>query len=96
MFTQATCLPPTIAPPADSLKDTLITTAFSCALEPEKNRCVNGGGTCHIDRDGYYMTNILCVLIGTLTFIMFIKPAAQKLQDLPLRAWRLTSNPQRG
>lgn len=96
MFTQATCLPPTIPPPADSLKDTLITTPFSCALEPEKNRCINGGGTCHIDRDGYYMTNILCVLIGALTFIMFIKPAAQKLQDLPLRAWRLASNPQRG
>ncbi|KAG0154013.1 hypothetical protein PDIDSM_1392 [Penicillium digitatum] len=96
MFTQATCIPPVIAPPADSLKDTLITAAFSCSLEPEKNRCINGGGTCHIDRDGFYMTNILCVLIGTLTFIMFIKPAAQKLEELPLRAWRLSSSPQRG
>jgi hypothetical protein len=36
------------------------------------------------------MTNMICVLIGVVTFVMFIKPAAQKLQALPLRAWRLT------
>ncbi|KAJ6117456.1 Major facilitator superfamily domain general substrate transporter [Penicillium capsulatum] len=91
-FTVATCIPPAVAPPADSLKGALITSSFSCALEPEKNRCVHGGGTCEVGRDGYYITNILCVLIGTVTFVMFIKPAATKLQSLPLRAWRLTSN----
>jgi hypothetical protein len=94
-FTIATCLPPTVAPPADSLKGSLVTAAFSCALEPEKNRCVNGGGTCQVDRDGYYMTNMLCVFIGTVTFLMFIKPAAHKLQALPLRAWRLNPGPGR-
>lgn len=88
-FTQATCLPPAVAPPADTLKGALITTAFSCAIEPEKNRCVNGGGTCQVGRDGYYITNIICVLIGAATFVMFIKPAATKLESLPLRAWRL-------
>lgn len=88
-FTEATCIPPSTPPPADQLKDALVTTPFSCALEPEKNRCINGGGTCQIGRDGYYITNMLCVLIGTVTFVMFIKPAATKLQSLPLRAWRL-------
>ncbi|KAJ5111047.1 hypothetical protein N7532_001582 [Penicillium argentinense] len=78
-----------LPPPADKLKDALVTSPFSCALEPEKNRCVNGGGTCEVGRDGYYITNILCVLIGIVTFVMFIKPAATKLQNLPLRAWRL-------
>jgi hypothetical protein len=77
------------------LKDALVTSAFSCALEPEKNRCINGGGNCIIDRDGYYITNIICVLIGTVTFVWFIKPAAAKLQSLPLRAWRLVPGPQR-
>jgi hypothetical protein len=94
-FTEATCIPPTTPPAADSLKDALVTTSFSCALEPEKNRCIHGGGTCVIGRDGYYITNILCVLIGVVTFTMFIKPAATKLQALPLRAWRLTQGPQR-
>ncbi|KAJ5885084.1 Major facilitator superfamily domain general substrate transporter [Penicillium taxi] len=94
-FTEATCLPPTVAPSADVLKDVLVTSAFSCALEPDKNRCIHGGGTCEVTRDGYYMTNIICVLIGTITFYFFIKPAAVKLQSLPLRAWRLTSDSQR-
>lgn len=96
LFTEATCLPPTSLPPAESLKDySPITSPFSCALEPDKNRCVNGGGTCHVIRDGYYITNILCVVIGAVTFWAFIKPAARKLQSLPLRAWRLGYSPSR-
>ncbi|KAJ5119998.1 hypothetical protein N7448_010667 [Penicillium atrosanguineum] len=92
-FTEATCIPSSTPPAADTLKDALITTSFSCALEPEKNRCINGGGTCVVGRDGYYITNMLCVIIGVVTFTMFIKPAATKLQALPLRAWRLTQGP---
>ncbi|KAJ5198180.1 uncharacterized protein N7498_007297 [Penicillium cinerascens] len=94
-FTEATCIPPATPPAADSLKGALVTTSFSCALEPEKNRCIQGGGTCVVGRDGYYITNMLCVLIGVVTFTMFIKPAATKLQALPLRAWRLTQGSQR-
>lgn len=90
MFTEATCIPPTQKPAPGSLKGDLVTSQFSCALEQDKTRCTNGGGICSITRDGYYMTNILCVLVGTVTFLMFIKPAVLKLQDLPLRAWRLT------
>ncbi|OJJ44245.1 hypothetical protein ASPZODRAFT_135030 [Penicilliopsis zonata CBS 506.65] len=89
LFTVATCLPPTTVPNPDTLKEPLVTEAFSCALEPDKNRCVRGGGTCEVGRDGYYITNIICVLLGVVTFVMFIKPAALKLQTLPLRAWRL-------
>lgn len=92
MFTEATCMPPSVAPPADQLKGDLVTTSFSCALEPDKARCVNGGGTCHTIHDGYYTTNVLCVLVGVVTFIFFIKPAVLKLQGLPLRAWRLYPN----
>ena len=33
--------------------------------------------------------NIVCVIVGVLTFWSFIKPAAMKLQALPLRAWRI-------
>ncbi|PTU21827.1 hypothetical protein P175DRAFT_0434255 [Aspergillus ochraceoroseus IBT 24754] len=89
LFTEATCVPPTTVPALDSLKGDLVTAPFSCALEPDKTRCINGGGSCNVTRDGYYMTNILCVAIGTITFFLFIKPAVLKLQSLPLRAWRL-------
>lgn len=89
MFTEATCAPPSVAPPADQLKGDLVTTSFSCALEPERVRCQNGGGTCNTIHDGYYTTNILCVVVGVVTFFLFIQPAVRKLQALPLRAWRL-------
>lgn len=65
--------------------------AFSCALEQEKHRCLDMGGACNVGRDGYYYTNIICVLIGVVTFWGYIKPAAQKLSDLPLKAWREAS-----
>ena len=87
VFTVATCVPPSEAPKGD-LKGALVTSAFSCALEAEKHRCVDGGGTCSISRDGYYITNVACVLVGAVTFWAFIRPAALKLQALPLRAWR--------
>jgi hypothetical protein len=42
-----------------------------------------------MERDGYYIVNILCVVFGVITFWGFIKPAALRLQGLPLRKWRL-------
>lgn len=41
------------------------------------------------DSVGYYIVNMLCVIVGIVTFWGFIKPAALKLQGLPLRAWRI-------
>ncbi|KAK3670708.1 hypothetical protein LTR78_009400 [Recurvomyces mirabilis] len=86
-FSVATCIPPTTAP-AD-LKGSLITQPFSCVLEAEKHRCLAGGGVCNVQRDGYYIVNILCVAFGVVTFWGFIRPRALQLQALPLRAWRL-------
>ncbi|KAG9754658.1 hypothetical protein KCU98_g7151, partial [Aureobasidium melanogenum] len=87
MFTAATCTPPSIPPP--DFKGELITKPFSCALENDRHICVNGGGTCNITTDGYYIVNVLCIIIGIVTFWGFIKPKALQLQSLPLRAWRL-------
>jgi hypothetical protein len=35
--------------------------------------------------------NVVCVIIGLVTFLGFIRPAAMKLQALPLKAWRMAS-----
>lgn len=43
-----------------------------------------------MERDGYYIVNVLCVVIGVVTFWGFIKPAALKLQRLPMSAWRIS------
>jgi hypothetical protein len=89
-FTVASCIPPdasyTLSP---KLKGPLVTEAFSCASSAAKDRCIQGGGVCDISRDGYYVMNVVCVIIGVITFWGFIKPAAAKLQGLPLRAWRI-------
>jgi MFS transporter, PAT family, solute carrier family 33 (acetyl-CoA transportor), member 1 len=93
LFSVATCTPPATPPEKGTLKGDLITAAFSCVAEPEKNRCIAGGGTCSMTTDGYYIVNVLCILVGIVTFWGFIKPAALKLQALPLRAWRLAETP---
>ncbi|KAF1809906.1 hypothetical protein P152DRAFT_402249 [Eremomyces bilateralis CBS 781.70] len=90
MFTVASCIPPTTPLPPDALKGDPITAAFSCVAEPEKQRCAAGGGTCNISTDGYYIVNVLCIIIGVVTFWGFIKPAVLKLQALPMKAWRLS------
>lgn len=93
MFTSATCVPPSTAELAKlTLAEgkTAITSAFSCALEADKHLCLDGGGTCTMNRDGYYVTNILFVVIGAITFWMYIEKKALALQALPLRAWRVS------
>ncbi|KAF2192804.1 hypothetical protein K469DRAFT_717402 [Zopfia rhizophila CBS 207.26] len=90
MFTVATCEPPTTTPEPEMLKGELVTKAFSCVLEADKHRCRDGGGFCNVTTDGYYVMNVICIIIGIVTFWGFIKPAALRLQALPLRAWRLS------
>ena len=80
---------------SNKLKGPLVTEAFSCAVQAEKERCENGGGTCEMLRDGYYAVNIMCVAFGVATFMWYIRPKVLQLQSLPLKAWRLASNEKR-
>lgn len=69
-----------------------MTEAFSCAVQAERERCEHGGGSCEILHDGFYIVNILCVIVGLLTFTMYIRKKVLILQGLPLRAWRLAGS----
>lgn len=95
MFTKATCIPPTDVDAFSKAHPdvTPITSQFSCALEAEKNICLKGGGTCLMQRDGYYITNAVFVLVGAALFWMYIEKKALALQGLPLRAWRVQAEP---
>ncbi|KAI1343417.1 MFS general substrate transporter [Xylariaceae sp. FL0016] len=88
-FTQATCYPTTEKLNQAQLKGDLVTSPFSCAVQAERERCTNGGGTCETQHDGYYIVNVLCVIVGLLTFMVYIRKKVLILQSLPLRAWRL-------
>jgi hypothetical protein len=91
-FTSATCQPGQLDGLGDlKLKGPAVTEPFSCAMQADKERCTAGGGTCNVIRDGYYIVNIICVLFGVVTFVMFIRPRVLQLQSLPLRAWRLSN-----
>ncbi|KAI2470090.1 MFS general substrate transporter [Annulohypoxylon bovei var. microspora] len=91
-FTQATCNPSTQKLDSSLLKGPLVTEAFSCAVQAERERCEHGGGSCETIHDGFYIVNILCVIVGLLTFTMYIRKKVLILQGLPLRAWRLAGS----
>lgn len=61
-------------------------------MQADKERCVDGGGSCEMLRDGYYIVNMICVFVGVVTFAMYIRPKVLHLQSLPLRAWRLAGD----
>lgn len=89
IFTRATCIPPSTSPTNLKAGASPVVSPFSCSLEADKHRCIDGGGVCHYEQDGYYIVNVICIIVGTLTFVAFIRPRALQLQSLPLRAWRL-------
>ncbi|KAK3330966.1 acetyl-coenzyme A transporter 1-domain-containing protein [Apodospora peruviana] len=92
-FTSATCIPP---PEGSNPKGSMlspIVSPFSCAIQADKERCLDGRGVCNMERDGYHIVNIICVAFGVVTFLMYIRPKVLQLQSLPLRAWRLSSSP---
>lgn len=87
-LTTATCYPG--KGDASKVTGTLDAAPYSCALQLAKDQCLANGGVCEMVRDGYYVVNIICVIIGIATFITFIRPKVLQLQSLPLRAWRLS------
>lgn len=61
---------------------------LSCATEELKQRCKEAKGVCNIERDGYYVMNVVCIVTGVLLFYGFIKSTLERLQNLPTVAWR--------
>lgn len=52
-------------------------------------KCTEGlHGELSILRDGYYVTNALCVLLGLVLYFGFLKKKAQQLQTIPVDSWR--------
>jgi hypothetical protein len=54
-----------------------------------KEECLENKGDYVIIRDGYYITNLVCIVIGVLLFFGFIKGKIRYLQSLPISQWRV-------
>ncbi|KAI8360288.1 acetyl-coenzyme A transporter 1-domain-containing protein [Mortierella sp. GBAus27b] len=62
---------------------------FSCTVEPGKGLCQEMAGTCLIQRDGYYYTNTVCVIIGAILLGFYIAPTVRYLESLNPKLWKL-------
>ena len=52
------------------------------------NDSTNANTNAILINDGYYITNLICVILGIFIYIFVIRPNAQRLQKLPLSSWR--------
>ncbi|PWN50861.1 hypothetical protein IE53DRAFT_386828 [Violaceomyces palustris] len=83
LFTLSTCVRPT------SSVNSTFEFGRECTSDLGKAACSAASGICEIQRDGYYWTSTICVLIGLTTLILYIIPACKRLQSLPSTAWRI-------
>ncbi|KAL0080342.1 acetyl-coenzyme A transporter 1-domain-containing protein [Phycomyces blakesleeanus] len=86
-FTVSTCSVP------DSLNQVLIVKLFilefSCGSEDGKAQCKDLGGSCEITQDGYYYAGTMCVIVGLIMLIVYVRPVTKQLEVLSKRKWRL-------
>ncbi|ODV86191.1 hypothetical protein CANARDRAFT_27451 [[Candida] arabinofermentans NRRL YB-2248] len=82
-FTKAECIDPT------NEKSFKLQPFHNCYSSNLKNQCIDAGGECNLISDGYYSTNILCIIIGLVLYYGWIKKTVIHLQSLPIGAWRV-------
>jgi len=81
-FTIATC-------EVDGNSTSLTAQGVECVSEEGKALCSAAAGTCVMQRDGYYITTGICLVVGLLFIVAYVIPTAKRLQALPLTKWRV-------
>ncbi|CDO95763.1 unnamed protein product [Kluyveromyces dobzhanskii CBS 2104] len=56
-----------------------------------KAQCADIGGRVETIKDGYYITNLLCVVAGVIIFTSYLRPTAAKLCRVPLNQWKVSN-----
>jgi hypothetical protein len=51
-----------------------------CVSSEAKKECSASGGECVVERDGYYVVSIICIIVGVTIWVAFVRPTALKLQ----------------
>lgn len=61
---------------------------YDLVLEELRHKCSEGGGMQVVVRDGYYYTNVICILLGVV-ILVWVKRKLVYLQSLPISSWRV-------
>jgi len=75
----------------DGNSSSLSAKGAECVSEEGRALCSAATGRCVMERDGYYITTGICLLVGMICLVGYIIPTAKRLQALPLSTWRLTT-----
>lgn len=62
---------------------------YSCYSNDMKDLCLTNGGNCKLINDGYYKTNLICIIIGLVLYFTWIKKTVGYLEILPISSWRV-------
>ncbi|KAH3663363.1 hypothetical protein OGAPHI_005353 [Ogataea philodendri] len=57
---------------------------YNCYTASLKDDCAGHGGVCTTIADGYYNTNLLCIVLGILLYYGWIRKTVLHLQSLPV------------
>ncbi|QPG75312.1 hypothetical protein FOA43_002664 [Brettanomyces nanus] len=84
-FSEARCVP---EKPEGQLNPFATDDFYNCYSADMKKKCLASGGLCKMEKDGYYITNFLCIAIGIILYYGWIRRTAIRLEGLPVGAWR--------
>lgn len=87
-FSKATCIPDAKnSSPSNIFQSESF---YNCYASDMKQQCIANGGICTLERDGYYVTNLLCIVLGLVLYYGWLRKTALRLQSLPVGAWRVS------
>ncbi|KAI9220774.1 acetyl-coenzyme A transporter 1-domain-containing protein [Blastocladiella britannica] len=64
-------------------------TGADCITEAARNACTKAGGTCNVERDGYYLVGTVSFLVGIVILVQIVRPQVRALERLPLAMWKV-------
>ncbi|GME79153.1 unnamed protein product [Ambrosiozyma monospora] len=88
-FTTARCVPVDDHSPLEISNPFEDKEFYNCYPSDNKKLCLSNGGQCKIFQDGYYFTNMACIVIGLVLYFTWTRRTAKHLQSLPIGAWRV-------
>jgi len=87
-FSKARCIPNADSSSPNDLFESQ--PFYNCYASDLKQQCIANGGICTMERDGYYVTNFLCIVLGLVLYYGWLRRTAMRLQSLPVGAWRVS------